>query len=137
MIRFKYIDGVTQTKDFFWNAVNISIWSTIEAGMSITAGCLATLRPFLRWIAAKVRSSTSPLRSYVQEVATSLSSSSKSTSGHGELPRYNTAASSKKDASDDTDMTELTSIKFPMSSSQLFSMSSDVGSKRESTDGIL
>lgn len=44
------------------NAVNIGIWSTIEPGAGIIAGCLATLRPFLKLflITAKtIRSSTS------------------------------------------------------------------------------
>ncbi|KAH7128816.1 hypothetical protein B0J11DRAFT_578987 [Dendryphion nanum] len=48
MIRFQYVDGLTQIEDFFWNAVNIGIWSTIEPGAGIIAGCLATLRPFLK-----------------------------------------------------------------------------------------
>ena len=56
IIRFQYVDGITQTEDFFWNAVNISIWSTIEAGASIIAGCLATLRPFLKCVISKARS---------------------------------------------------------------------------------
>ncbi|OAG04040.1 uncharacterized protein CC84DRAFT_1057982, partial [Paraphaeosphaeria sporulosa] len=47
-IRFRYVDGLTQIEDFFWNATNISIWSTIEPGVGIMAGCMATLRPLMK-----------------------------------------------------------------------------------------
>lgn len=48
IVRFKYINGLSITPDFFWNAANISIWSTIELGTGIVAGSLATLRPLFR-----------------------------------------------------------------------------------------
>ncbi|KAF1994553.1 hypothetical protein P154DRAFT_28509 [Amniculicola lignicola CBS 123094] len=48
IIRFQYVDGLTQMEDFYWNATNIAIWSTIEPGAGIIAGCLATLKPFLK-----------------------------------------------------------------------------------------
>ncbi|KAF2196869.1 hypothetical protein GQ43DRAFT_234899 [Delitschia confertaspora ATCC 74209] len=60
-IRFRYVDGLTQIQDFFWNATNIAIWSTIEPGAGIIAGCLATLRPCLRLFLIKAR----PLQEYV------------------------------------------------------------------------
>ncbi|KAL4931364.1 uncharacterized protein BDV17DRAFT_256685 [Aspergillus undulatus] len=37
--------------DFLWATIEIAIWSNIEAGLGITAGSLATLRPLLRhWL---------------------------------------------------------------------------------------
>ncbi|KAL5113711.1 hypothetical protein ACEQ8H_008416 [Pleosporales sp. CAS-2024a] len=48
ILRFQYVEGLTDVLDFFWASVNISIWSTIECGASIIAGCLATLRPFIK-----------------------------------------------------------------------------------------
>ncbi|KAF2874168.1 hypothetical protein BDV95DRAFT_604366 [Massariosphaeria phaeospora] len=61
ILRFRYVDGLTQIEDFFWNAINIGIWSTIEPGAGIIAGCLATLRPFFKSFvnrALSIRSST-------------------------------------------------------------------------------
>jgi len=48
IVRFKYINGLSVSPDFFWNAANISIWSTIELGTGIVAGSLATLRPLFK-----------------------------------------------------------------------------------------
>ncbi|OCL06326.1 hypothetical protein AOQ84DRAFT_223942 [Glonium stellatum] len=48
VIRFKYVDGLTRLDDFFWNATNCAIWSAIEPGAGIIAGCLATMRPLFR-----------------------------------------------------------------------------------------
>ncbi|KAF2123470.1 hypothetical protein P153DRAFT_391562 [Dothidotthia symphoricarpi CBS 119687] len=144
MIRFKYVDKLTQFDDFFWNVVSISTWSTIEAGIGIIAGCLATLRPFVRNMAAKARTSSSPLYSCLQKITSSFSSSSKSTSRHGELPRFNTVASGNRDS--DTKQSskntnakgnELNYIEFPTPHSEMIAMSSDVGRMRESTDCIL
>ncbi|KAL1801076.1 hypothetical protein ACET3X_001418 [Alternaria dauci] len=57
-IRFRYIEGLMQSDDFFWNAVNISIWSTVEAGACIIAGCLATLRPLMKCVLRQARESS-------------------------------------------------------------------------------
>jgi hypothetical protein len=48
IVRFKYIDSLGDRDDFFWNAANVSIWSTIEMGTGIIAGCLATMRPLFK-----------------------------------------------------------------------------------------
>jgi hypothetical protein len=48
LVRFKYIDSLGDRNDFFWNAANVSIWSTIEMGTGIIAGCLATMRPLFK-----------------------------------------------------------------------------------------
>jgi hypothetical protein len=48
IVRFKYVDSLGDRDDFFWNAANVSIWSTIEMGTGIIAGCLATMRPLFK-----------------------------------------------------------------------------------------
>ncbi|KAF1980028.1 hypothetical protein BU23DRAFT_521907 [Bimuria novae-zelandiae CBS 107.79] len=55
-IRFRYVDGLTQIEDFFWNATNISVWSTIEAGAGIISACMTTLRPLVKHFSMRVRS---------------------------------------------------------------------------------
>jgi hypothetical protein len=48
-IRFKYIPKLANASlTFFADAQNIAIWSTVEPGLGIMAGCLATLRPLFR-----------------------------------------------------------------------------------------
>lgn len=61
MVRFKYVQGILKVGDFFWHAVNISMWSTIEAGTCIIAACTATLRPLLKSTLDRVHTSTLPL----------------------------------------------------------------------------
>jgi hypothetical protein len=53
MIRFKYVGGLIYVDDFFYDSVSIGIWSAIEAGAGIMAGCGATLRPLVKGIADK------------------------------------------------------------------------------------
>jgi hypothetical protein len=45
IIRIPYIYQLNQTSDFLFANVNLSIWSTIEPGMGITASSLACLKP--------------------------------------------------------------------------------------------
>lgn len=37
-------------EQFLYNTYQISIWSNVEAGLGITAGCLTTLRPLIRFL---------------------------------------------------------------------------------------
>ncbi|KAJ6010177.1 hypothetical protein N7499_004418 [Penicillium canescens] len=37
-------------QEFLYNTYQISIWSNVEAGLGITAGCLTTLRPLVRFL---------------------------------------------------------------------------------------
>lgn len=76
ILRFRYIDGLTDVTDFFWNATNIAIWSTIEPGAGIIAGCLACLRPFVKSVFVKARS----IRSSIDASKKDTSEASKS--GH-------------------------------------------------------
>ncbi|KAJ5183940.1 hypothetical protein N7492_001556 [Penicillium capsulatum] len=39
-----------QDREFLYNTYQISIWSNVEAGLGITAGCLTTLRPLIRFL---------------------------------------------------------------------------------------
>jgi hypothetical protein len=59
MVRFQYVEGLTQIEDFFWNSVNIGLWSSIEAGAAIMAGCAATLRPLVRRMLARAGTTAS------------------------------------------------------------------------------
>ncbi|KAF2396227.1 hypothetical protein EJ06DRAFT_484040 [Trichodelitschia bisporula] len=55
MIRFKYIPRLTSASlEFFADATDIAVWSTIEPGLGIIAGCLATLRPLYRTFLRKM-----------------------------------------------------------------------------------
>ncbi|KAH8683394.1 hypothetical protein BGZ60DRAFT_480747 [Tricladium varicosporioides] len=56
--RFFYIPGLFNSKDFYWASGNIGIWTTVEVGVSILAGCLATLRPLFRQVIGRVESSS-------------------------------------------------------------------------------
>jgi len=56
IVRFLYVKNLIFGPDFFWFAVNISVWSTIELGTGIVAGSLATLRPLLRRLLRTTRS---------------------------------------------------------------------------------
>ncbi|KAJ5134133.1 hypothetical protein N7448_000846 [Penicillium atrosanguineum] len=47
IVRFPFVKTF-RNEDFLWATYQIAIWSNIEAGLGITAGSLATLRPLLR-----------------------------------------------------------------------------------------
>lgn len=78
MIRFKYVQGILKLGDFFWHAVNISMWSTIEAGTCIIAACTATLRPFLKSTLGRVQTVTSPSSYATPPASTGLKSDQQS-----------------------------------------------------------
>lgn len=96
------------------NATNIATWSTIEPGAGIIAGCLATLRPFLKLFVVKARS----FRSNVY--------SSKARSALGSNAHHKIPSRSRRGTNADT---------FPQN--QSFELKSDVSKKNESTDFIL
>ncbi|OCK74960.1 hypothetical protein K432DRAFT_309581 [Lepidopterella palustris CBS 459.81] len=48
IVRIPYVHGLAETSDFLWTTTDIAIWSTVEPGIGITAGCIATLRPILQ-----------------------------------------------------------------------------------------
>ncbi|KAJ5926112.1 hypothetical protein N7516_007885 [Penicillium verrucosum] len=49
IIRIPYIPTY-KSPDFLYTTYQLSIWSNIEAGIGITAGCLITLRPLVRFL---------------------------------------------------------------------------------------
>ncbi|KAF2194861.1 hypothetical protein K469DRAFT_726006 [Zopfia rhizophila CBS 207.26] len=104
IIRFQYVDGLTQIEDFFWNATNVAIWSIIESGAGIVAGCLATLRPFLKrsFITAQpIRSSTFKYvsRLFRSNVGNSNKEYAQRARGRGVYGQHSEAFELKSDAS--------------------------------------
>lgn len=49
-----------EVDDFLWATVDIAIWSTVEQGLAITAGSLATLRPLFKSIGYSLGLTTRP-----------------------------------------------------------------------------
>ncbi|KAH3907458.1 hypothetical protein HBI56_158540 [Parastagonospora nodorum] len=94
LLRFRYVEGLTDTANFFWASVNIAIWSTIECGTSIVAGCLATLRPLLKRFVITARSSTALGSSYIKRASRSVRSNERSTTST--IPHYNSASKEAK-----------------------------------------
>lgn len=92
-IRFRYIEGLAETTDFFWQAVNIGIWSTIECGATIIAGCLATLRPLCKRMLGKARDA-----GCIKHISQSFRSSGRS--AISSIPHYNTTSSGPKSDSE-------------------------------------
>lgn len=130
MIRFQYVDGLTQIEDFFWNATNIAIWSTIECGASIIAGCLATLRPLLKRMFDTAGTITKSLRS-------------SNTQSNGSSRRTNHSASISMGISSDERKTQNSSrdkptfAEFIAEPGEVIEMLSDAGGGRGSQDRIL
>jgi hypothetical protein len=148
MIRFRFVDGLTQTDDFFWNVVNISIWSTIEAGACIVAGCLATLRPLLKSAVHQARESNA-LSGCVKQISRSLRSGSHSqpnSNSASSIPHHHATPSlvnsnhydTERKQSETTLTAEPTFLEFlARPGEEVIPLSSDIESKRTSTDPIL
>ncbi|CAA9956623.1 hypothetical protein PTMSG1_00231 [Pyrenophora teres f. maculata] len=54
VIRMAYIHTLVDGPDFLYATTDIAIWSTVEPGIGIAAGSIATLRPFVRHIRASL-----------------------------------------------------------------------------------
>lgn len=49
IVRFPYLWTLGEYKgDFLWRTSDVAIWTTVEVGVGITAGCIATLKPMVR-----------------------------------------------------------------------------------------
>ncbi|CAI4215911.1 unnamed protein product [Parascedosporium putredinis] len=59
VVRFPFLPKFREP-DFLWNTLDIAIWSTIEQGLAITAGSLATLRPLIKLLAFRLGLTTKP-----------------------------------------------------------------------------
>ncbi|KAK8093776.1 Satratoxin biosynthesis SC1 cluster protein 4, partial [Apiospora hydei] len=58
--RYPYMPRLREVDDFLWATVDIAIWSTVEQGLAITAGSLATLRPLFKHIGYGLGLTTRP-----------------------------------------------------------------------------
>ncbi|KAK6825725.1 hypothetical protein PG995_014693 [Apiospora arundinis] len=58
--RYPYMTRLSDIDDFLWATVDIAIWSTVEQGLAITAGSLATLRPLFKHIGYSLGLTTRP-----------------------------------------------------------------------------
>ncbi|KAJ9641034.1 hypothetical protein H2199_005702 [Coniosporium tulheliwenetii] len=48
VVRIPFTSSLGETEDFLWTTTDIAIWSTVEPGIGISAGCIATLRPLFQ-----------------------------------------------------------------------------------------
>ncbi|KAF2849197.1 hypothetical protein T440DRAFT_499999 [Plenodomus tracheiphilus IPT5] len=140
IIRFRYVAGLTQVDDFFWNAVNISIWSTIEAGASIIAGCLATLRPFLKHILRLAREKSS-LGKCIKTISKSVRSGSSGTPRGMDNravsnPRGEEAQRKKRRGTMDTDDPDFMEF-LALPGEEVIALDDEPGRERKSTELIL
>ncbi|KAI9147004.1 Satratoxin biosynthesis SC3 cluster protein [Paramyrothecium foliicola] len=75
VVRFAFVENF-KDPDYLWATVDIAIWSTIEMGLGITAGNLATMRPLIRVLSQELGFSTGGLSNTTgrsQSVGTTLS----------------------------------------------------------------
>ncbi|CAK1362530.1 hypothetical protein CB0940_05256 [Cercospora beticola] len=59
IVRLPYVGSLIESfdgwnGDFLFNTVGVAIWTTVEIGVGITAGCMATLRPLFRMALEKM-----------------------------------------------------------------------------------
>jgi hypothetical protein len=55
IIRFPFVNGLTDTADFLYATTDVAIWSLVESGLGITASSAATLRPLFRTFLSRSR----------------------------------------------------------------------------------
>ncbi|KAK0744619.1 hypothetical protein B0T21DRAFT_280201 [Apiosordaria backusii] len=53
IVRAPYLQHMA-SEDFLWDTAPIAIWSSVEAALAITAGCLACLQPLVKMIGARL-----------------------------------------------------------------------------------
>ncbi|KAK6068058.1 integral membrane protein [Seiridium cupressi] len=59
VVRFAYLPRF-RDPDFLWATLDIAIWSSVEQGLAVAAGSLATLRPLLKLVGWKLGLTTGP-----------------------------------------------------------------------------
>ncbi|KAH7407070.1 hypothetical protein DE146DRAFT_418454 [Phaeosphaeria sp. MPI-PUGE-AT-0046c] len=139
-LRFRYVDALTEVYDFFWAAVNISAWSTIECGAGIIAGCLATIRPLVKRLFNSAYPSTT-LGSCMKQVSRSFRSSNRSNGSS--LPCHNSASSDVKSGvvtakPGSRQVDEPTLLEFlAQPGEEVIALHDGTGNGRESTERIL
>jgi len=112
------------------NAVNIAIWSTIEPGAGIIAGCLATLRPFVKRFVATARSVRSSATSSAKAISRFSRSNENSSNPKGTIENN---AQRKLPAGSSQGANQGPSS----SNDQDIELKSDANKRYESTDCIL
>ncbi|KAF2840076.1 hypothetical protein M501DRAFT_674692 [Patellaria atrata CBS 101060] len=58
IFRLPFVHALRNPDDFLWNSTTFAIWSSIEPGAGIIAGCIATLRPLFHKLLVKSGMST-------------------------------------------------------------------------------
>ena len=53
VVRLPYM-RLLASDDFLYDTVDVAIWSSVEQGMAITAGCFATLQPLVKYLGFKL-----------------------------------------------------------------------------------
>ncbi|KAF1947356.1 hypothetical protein EJ02DRAFT_140905 [Clathrospora elynae] len=123
--------------DFLWATTDIAIWSTIEMGLAITAGSLATLRPLFFIVMSKLGITTRPSRSRPSAYGMSAplpgnaASASGSKAEHFRPDMYKLSAHVQTRISEDEDIPQIDD--FPRSPNW-FNTSTQGGSKKSSHD---
>ncbi|KAH7150212.1 hypothetical protein B0J13DRAFT_285537 [Dactylonectria estremocensis] len=69
--RFPYLP-MFRKPDFLWNTLDIAIWSTVEQGLAIIAGSLATLRPLIKLAAFRLGLTSKPHTARPSDYASGL-----------------------------------------------------------------
>ncbi|KAF2797093.1 hypothetical protein K505DRAFT_299077 [Melanomma pulvis-pyrius CBS 109.77] len=93
--------------DFLWSTLDIATWSTVEQGLAITAGSLATLRPLFHLAAHKLgistRSGTRPSNYGMGSPSASqvLSSPRKSSHAHNAMDSFKLSSVVEAQSSDE------------------------------------
>ncbi|KAF2659888.1 hypothetical protein K491DRAFT_712185 [Lophiostoma macrostomum CBS 122681] len=60
IVRMKYVHSLTNGPDFLYATTDVALWSTVEPGIGITAGSIATLRPLLQSMLRRIGLTSTP-----------------------------------------------------------------------------
>lgn len=77
------------SQDFLWDTLDVAIWSTVEQGLAITAGSLATLRPLFKIILCRLGLTTRATSARGKSGSGMLGSTSRRRPSRPELDVYN------------------------------------------------
>ncbi|KAL0932154.1 uncharacterized protein CTRU02_213106 [Colletotrichum truncatum] len=81
LVRFGYLMKL-KDPDFLWATLDTAIWSSVEQGLAITAGSLATVRPLLKLLGYKLGMTSDPSRMRVTDEAARRPSAFMNTTQH-------------------------------------------------------
>ncbi|TDZ58220.1 hypothetical protein CTRI78_v005572 [Colletotrichum trifolii] len=100
VVRFGYLMNL-KDPDFLWSTTDIAIWSSVEQGLAITAGSLATIRPLLKLIGYKLGLTSNPSRMRMTDGVSRQPSAFMNTS---QLPNTSQAQQQNRDQEDEFGM---------------------------------